>query len=254
MSTVLHTEALAVGHGRHALLADIHVQTRAGEFTALIGVNGSGKSTLLRTLAGLLPAISGSVRIGDRPLQDMPAAERARAVSVVLTGRPDMGLLDVRTLVSLGRQPWTGRMGNLTSTDHAKVDEALRMTGAEAFEARSLRELSDGESQKVMIARALAQDTPVLLLDEPTAFLDLVNRVRILQLLRTIAHELGKCVLLSTHDLRTALDLCDRILLIDAGRVWSGTPQEAIGSGALAGAFAGSGLVFDPDSAAFRPA
>lgn len=253
MKAELHTEGLAVGHGRTPLLSGIDLRFSGGELVALIGVNGSGKSTLLRTLAGLLKPVAGEVRLNGRSLYAVPAGERARAVSMVLTGRLDMGLLDVRTLVSLGRQPWTGHMGRLSPADHAHVDAALDRTGAHALGARSLRDLSDGEAQKVMIARMLAQDTPFLLLDEPTAFLDLVNRVRILQLLRDIAHDLGRTVLFSTHDLRSALDLCDRILLVDAGRVWSGTPQEAISTGALANAFAGSGLVFDPVSATFRP-
>jgi iron complex transport system ATP-binding protein len=224
----------------------------AGEITALIGVNGSGKSTLLRTLAGLLRPIAGQVCMGDSSLLSMSAKQRARHVSVVLTARPQVGLLDVRTLVSLGRQPWTGHLGRLREEDARKVQEALEHTGITALADRGMHALSDGERQKVMIARALAQDTPVLLLDEPTAFLDLVNRVQIMRLLRDIAHRLDKAVLLSTHDLRTALDLADRMALVHQGRVWTGTPQDALHTGVLAHAFQGEGLVFDPTSGTLR--
>jgi len=237
MNPLLHTDALAVGHGRRVLLEGIGLRLAAGELVALVGVNGIGKSTLLRTLAGLRPPLAGSVSIAGRALHSMGSAERARLVSVVLTGRPAMGLIDTRTLVSLGRQPWTGRMGRLSGADHRAVEEAMERMGITAFAERGVHTLSDGESQKALIARALAQDTPVMLLDEPTAFLDLVNRVLVLRLLRGIAHSTGKAVLLTTHDLATALDLCDRILVLHAGAIRPGTPQETIASGVLTEAF-----------------
>jgi iron complex transport system ATP-binding protein len=252
MKHLLRTEALTVGHGRNAVVRGVRLAVEPGQLVALIGMNGSGKSTLLRTLAGLLPPLEGKVLLGEQPLHGMSAMQRARHTAVVLTGRPELGLLDVRTLVTLGRQPWTGHMGRLTAADEAKVDEALKLTGTSYFPGRSLDSLSDGERQKVMIARAVAQDTPLLLLDEPTAFLDLVNRVQVMRLLRHIAHDLGKGVLLSTHDLRTALDLADLIVIVHAGVVWSGTPQEAVGTGTLASVFNGSGLVFDPVSGTLR--
>jgi len=252
MSHLLHTEGLAVGHGRTTVLDGVDLQLSGGELVALIGVNGSGKSTLLRTLAGTQKPLGGKLWSGDRPLQDLSAMERARRISVVLTGRPQAGLLDVRTLVSLGRQPWTGHLGRLSEKDHQVVEQAMVRTGVEVFASRSIDALSDGERQKVMIARALAQDTPLLLLDEPTAFLDLVNRVLVIRLLKGIAHDLGKAVLLSTHDLRTALDLADRIVLVHQGRVWSGTPATALSSGVLASAFQGDDLVFDPISGTLR--
>ncbi|MBK8497892.1 MAG: ABC transporter ATP-binding protein [Flavobacteriales bacterium] len=249
MSALLHTSDLSIGYDAKTLLRSVSLNLQAGEVAALIGVNGSGKSTLLRTIAGLQTPLAGSVRVGDRDLHAMSSSERARAISVVLTGKPQAGLLDVRTLVSLGRQPWTGRLGLLTEKDHERVDDALRRTGTMDFAYRSLHELSDGEAQKVMIARALAQDAPVMLLDEPTAFLDLVNRVAVMRLLRDIARSLHRAVLVSTHDLAGALQLCDRIHLVHDGILWSGAPAESIATGVFDRAFAAQGLRFDPVTA-----
>ena len=252
MNALLHTVDLSVGHGGRVVLAGVDLSLVPGELVAMIGVNGSGKSTLLRTLAGLLSPIAGNVLLEGRPLSQCSARERARSIAVVLTGRPHVGLLDVYTLVSLGRQPWTGHMGQLTPEDHRRVDRALEEVGLRGSAGRGVSMLSDGERQKMMIARALVQETPVLLLDEPTAFLDLVNRVQVMRLLRSIAHGMGRVVMLSTHDLRTALDLADRLVVVHEGRVWSGTPDEAIGHDILARAFQGDGARFDAQSGTLR--
>ena len=249
----MRVERLSIGHGNQSLVRDISFELNPGELTAMLGVNGIGKSTLLKTVAGLLPALAGEVRIEGEPLSRMSATERSLAVSIVLTGRPPTGMLDVETLVSLGRQPWTGRWGSLSATDHVQVERALKLAGAEHLRGKSLGTCSDGECQKVLIARALAQDTPVLLLDEPTAFLDLPNRAGIVRMLRTIAKDQGKAVLFSTHDLQLAMDLCDRILLLRRdGPIWQGTPTEASASGELELAFAGSGIRFDPATGTHR--
>ncbi|MBS1582775.1 MAG: ABC transporter ATP-binding protein [Bacteroidetes bacterium] len=253
MSAMLHTEDLTIGHGHQAVCAGIDLQVRTGELVALLGVNGIGKSTLLRTLAGLHAPLAGRVTVQGADLATRSARDRARLVSIVLTGRPDTGLLTVDALVALGRQPWTGPWGRLSAADRAVVDAVMERTGTTALRTRALRDLSDGECQQVMVARALVQATPVVLLDEPTAHLDLPNRVRIVRLLRTVVREDAKAVLFSTHDVQLALDLCDRIVLMRRlERPWSGTPDEAIASGALEQAFAGSGIRFDRASGTHR--
>ncbi|MCB0769047.1 MAG: ABC transporter ATP-binding protein [Flavobacteriales bacterium] len=252
MSNLLETHDLCVGHSGKAIVNGVDMSISSGELVALIGLNGSGKSTLLRTLMGFIPPVSGVVKINGVPLTKMNASERAKAIAVVLTDRPSAGLLDVGTLIALGRQPWTGRFGHHTAKDRAAVKRAMERTGTTAFATRALDRLSDGEAQRVMIARALSQDTPLLILDEPTAFLDLVNRVQVFRLLRELAHKEGKGVLLSTHDLQTALDQCDRVVLITGASIWSGTTAEARSSGVLERTFASDGLRFDPESGAFK--
>lgn len=244
---LLHTENLAVGHAGKAVLRDVQLDLQPGSLTAVIGINGVGKSTLLRTLAGLLLPVQGKVLLGETDLDGLSVAQRARYIAVVLTGRPDTGQLDVETLVSFGRHPWTDRWGRASEADNEAVERALQATGTEHLRHRQARSCSDGECQKVLIARALAQDTPLMLLDEPTAFLDLPNRAAVVRMLRTIAHNGNKAVLFSTHDLQLAMDLCDKLVLLRSGDApWQGTPAQALASGELARAFAGTGVEFDP--------
>ncbi|MFC6226077.1 ABC transporter ATP-binding protein [Hymenobacter artigasi] len=256
-TSLLLAEDLAVGYflrrkNARVVAGPLHLALHPGELVCLLGPNGAGKSTLLRTLAGLQPPLAGRLEVGGVPLAALSAAERARQLSVVLTDRLDAATLTVQELVRLGRHPHTGWLGSLTAYDHAQVAAALAATGTTAFAARLVGELSDGERQKVMLARALAQDTPVVLLDEPTAHLDLPNRVALMRLLHRLARTTGKAILLSTHELDLALQAADRVWLLPAtGALRTGTPEDLVLSGTFAAAFEREGLAFDSASGTF---
>lgn len=239
METIV-IEHLTIGYrlGRRAVrrvATGLDGTVGTGQLTCLLGANGTGKSTLLRTLAGFQPPLEGHVLIGGRDLRTLSRRQRARQVGVVLTERPDVVNMRVADLVALGRSPYTGFWGNLSAADRQAVDEAMAMVGVGRLSDRSLRMLSDGERQKAMVAKVLAQQTPVMLLDEPTAFLDFGSKVDLLQLLRRLAHSLGKTVMLSTHDVQLALQLADRLWLMhEGGRIDMGTPRELADNGTLA--------------------
>ena len=223
----------------------------AGELVCLLGPNGAGKSTLMRTLAGLQKPLAGEVCLKGRDLHDLTEGERARRLGLVLTERVEVGNLSAYALVALGRYPYTGWAGRLSPTDEVVVRWAMDAVGAANLASRSVGELSDGERQKVMIARALAQEPAVLLLDEPTAFLDLPRRVEILQLLRRLASDRNRAVLLATHDLDLALRCADRLWLLPPdGPLQTGAPEDLVLSGAFQRTFAD--VEFDPVLGSFH--
>ena len=200
------------------VLKDINLSIFSGELVCLLGPNGIGKSTLLRTLSGLLPKLSGTIMINGRALEEYSEKELSKQVGVVLTDHPQLRNMRVEELVALGRSPYTNFFGGLSSEDKVFVDEAISLVGIDKLRGRMIRELSDGERQKVMIARALAQQTPVIILDEPTAFLDFPSKVEVMKLLRNLAHDMHKTILLSTHDLDLAVRLADTLLQVaDSG-------------------------------------
>ena len=255
-ATILQTRSLCIGYApkrrpRMAVAADIGVELLKGELVCLLGPNGAGKSTLLRTLAGLQKPLAGEVLLQGRDLHGLTESERARLLGLVLTERVDVGNLSAYALVALGRYPYTGWDGRLSSADEAVVRWAIDAVGARDLAARSVGELSDGERQKVMIARALAQEPAVLLLDEPTAFLDLPRRVEIVQLLRRLAGASDRAVLLSTHDLDLALRCADRLYLLPPdGPLQTGAPEDLVLSGAFQRTFAD--VEFDPAIGSFH--
>lgn len=257
MSGGLRTSGLDVGyrHGRRSgrtVLAGVEARARRGELTTLVGPNGTGKSTLLRTVAGLQPALGGHVLLDGADLLAMPPAERALRLAVVLTERVDAGLLSARELVAIGRHPHTGPGGTLRRADLDAVDAALDAVDAQHLADRRVAELSDGERQRVLTARALAQQPSALLLDEPSAFLDVSSRVALLGLLRTLAREQDLCVVVSTHDLELALRLADHVWLVDrAARLRTGTPEQLVADGAIAAVFDTDGLAFDAVTGTF---
>jgi iron complex transport system ATP-binding protein len=252
----LEARDLTVGYrdGRleRAVLSELSLSLTAGQLVCLIGPNGAGKSTLMRTLAGMQPPLAGTVLIDGVPIHRCSPKQRARAVGVVLTDRVQAPLMTVRELVELGRYPYTDWRGRLTAHDHDAVDRALAMTGADALADRLVNELSDGERQRALVARAVAQGSGVLLLDEVTAFLDLPRRVDVVRMLRSVARDDRRVILLSTHDLDLALRSAERIWLIDRhGGFVQGAPEELVLSGAFERAFAAEGVTFDPERGTF---
>lgn len=224
-----------------------------GELTCLLGANGIGKSTLLRTLSAFQPKLGGSVCIKGREIGNYSEKELARLVSVVLTERLDMKNMQVREVIGLGRSPYTGFWGKLNDEDEREVDRAIALVKIEALRERMVDTLSDGERQKMMIAKALAQDTPIILLDEPTAFLDYPSKVEMMQLLHRLSRQTDKTIFLSTHDLELALQIADKIWLLDSeAGLQVGTPEDLSLDGSLSRFFAGEGISFDPATGLFK--
>ena len=225
---------------------NVNAALHEGEFCCLLGPNGAGKSTLLRTLSGFMPPLSGMVMLFDRPLGAYSDQELSRKISVVLSDRPSVTSMTVEQLVALGRSPYTGFWGRLTDRDHKVVEHSMELAAVDSFRHRLVDTLSDGERQRVMIAKALAQETPVIFLDEPTAFLDFPSKAEMMRILRHLAHKEGKTVMLSTHDINMALDLADSLWLVDKRiGMETGTTAELAESGALARYFAAPGISFD---------
>jgi iron complex transport system ATP-binding protein len=239
----------------YVVAEEINVALRAGELACLIGPNGAGKSTLLRTLAGLQPALGGQVLLCGDDVRRLSAKEVAQRLSMVLTDRADVGNLSAYEVVSLGRNPYTNWLGQMTPQDRATTQWAATSAGISHYAQRRFDELSDGERQKVMIARALAQEPRVIILDEPTAFLDLPHRIEILCLLRDLARaQPQRAILLSTHDLDLALRTADVLWLLSAGKpLLVGAPEDLVLRGAFDETFSRHVVAFDPLTGAFKP-
>ena len=255
---VLSATNLAIGYPRprhpaRIVVENINLELRAGELVCLLGPNGAGKSTLLRTLSGIAPPIAGEVRLGGKDITKLKPTELAKRLGVVLTDRVEAGMLTGYALVALGRHPYTNWSGRLSRQDEQVVRHSIEAVGAIHLAARPITELSDGERQKLMIARALAQEAELLILDEPTAFLDLPRRVDILRTLRKLAYEAERAVLVSTHDLDLALRSADRIwLLPPGGPITSGAPEDLVLNGSFQQTFYSEGVTFNSESGSFQ--
>lgn len=226
----------SVGYGSRkkttCVVSEMNATISGGELVALIGRNGAGKSTLLRTLAAYQPPLSGRVEFTGTDIGDMSQQDIARQISVVLTTVPAASLT-VEKLVSLGRTPYTNFLGRLRKEDKDAVEKAMELMGVASFAKRRIEELSDGERQKCMIAKALAQETPVMLLDEPTAYLDYPSKVHLFGILKRLAKENKKAVIVSTHDLDLALRLADKVWLVEGKRLYCGTVSELASQGVI---------------------
>lgn len=253
--SLLTTSELSIGYIHRkqptTVQSDLRLEVRPGEMVCLIGPNGCGKSTLLRTLSGLQPPLSGRVKINGQIIQKISAAERAQLISLVLTDRVEIENATVRSIVAMGRHPYSNWWGTLSVEEVEKVNDAIRLVHLEKKANQLLTELSDGEKQRVMIAKAFVQDTPVIMLDEPTAHLDLPNRVEIMLLLHRLAHRSGKAILLSTHELDMALQAADRIWLMTEKGIEEGVPEDLVLRGNFSDAFLSPNFFFNPANGNF---
>lgn len=239
-------------HPAHIVAQNLRFDLGAGEFVCIVGPNGAGKSTLIRTLAAMQAPLAGRVLLHGSDIHRLPTADLARTVSVVLTERVGVGAMRSEALVALGRYPYTGWFGTLSAHDHGIVQWAIDAVKASELAERDFNTLSDGERQRILIARALAQQPRLMVLDEPTAFLDLPRRVELMALLRSLAHDTGQTMLMSTHDLDLALRTADRMwLLPHGGPLHAGAPEDLVLSGAFEQAFASEGVSFDASTGAF---
>jgi len=254
---ILETDGLSIGYKQKrsedlCLMSNLNLTIRRGELVCLLGPNGSGKSTLMRTIAGLQAPLKGSTLVEGVPIRERNFGEIARLLSIVLTERLQVGNLSVYHIVSLGRHPYTSWMGRLSEKDESMIKWALEQVGLWSYANKFINQLSDGERQRVMIAKALAQDTPLIMLDEPTAHLDLPNRVEIMRLLRSLAKDTDKAILLSTHELDLALQAADVIWLMSKNNdIKIGAPEDLVLSGSIEDTFKNKSFNFDKKSGNF---
>lgn len=249
---MIQLEALTLGYGQQILLDHVSANLNGGGLIALLGRNGSGKSTLLRATAGLGTIKSGRILLAGKDLAELQPEELARTVSFVTTEKVRIPNLKCRDVVALGRAPYTNWVGRLQPQDREIVAKSLALLDMSAYAERTMDQMSDGECQRIMITRALAQDTPIILLDEPTSFLDLPNRYELGILLQKLAHKQNKCILFSTHELDIALTLCDSIALIDHPHLHYLPTRQMINSGHIERLFRNETITFDPKELRIR--
>lgn len=255
-NSILRTENLSIGYPSKIqdtiIGKNINLHIIPGELVAVIGINGVGKSTLLRTLSGVQEPLWGSIKIDGKAINNTEPLKLASLISLVLTGQPVSKNLSVFELVALGRQPYTNWIGRLTKTDLRHIKKALQLVDIEALKDKKCYELSDGQMQKVLIARALAQDTPLVILDEPTTHLDLYHKAYVLQLLKKLTRKTNKAIVFASHEVNLTIQLCDKIILMQKNDLVMGTPAELIKTGAFTKIFPADLIYFDEASASFK--
>jgi len=252
---ILRTENLSVGYiskkMQNTIASDINLTLQKGSLIALIGANGIGKSTLLRSVTGIQKPLSGKISLNDKNIFNYSALELAQNLSLVLTEKLPPSNLTVFELVALGRQPYTNWIGTLTANDLSNINRALELTQITSLAAKKHYEISDGQLQKVLIARAIAQDTPLIILDEPTTHLDLLHKISLFRLLKKLAHETEKCILFSTHDIDLAIEFSDEMVVMTAEKVVQGKPIELISNGVFDLLFRDENIFFDTEKGKF---
>ncbi|WP_168194615.1 ABC transporter ATP-binding protein [Antarcticibacterium arcticum] len=246
---ILETDNLQVGYRskkvENLIASNIRLEVKEGELVAIIGINGVGKSTLLRSLSGVQDALRGEIIIGGESLKTISSGKLSELISIVLTEQPISKNLSVFELIALGRQPYTNWIGSLTNNDLEHIRKAIKLVDIEPLEHKKCYELSDGQLQKVLIARAIAQDTPLIILDEPTTHLDIYHQAYVLKLLKDLTKQTGKGILFATHEINLAIQLCDRIVLMHNQKVITGTPADLIKEDVFSHMFPGDLIVFD---------
>jgi len=253
---ILKTKNLSIGYSskkeNHVVASSINLKLNKGELIGLVGTNGIGKSTLLRTLTKVQKPLSGTVLLNDKDLNSLTPQELAQTLSLVLTEQPISKNLSVAELVALGRQPYTNWVGTLTDEDKSKVKEALTLVNISDLAHKKCYELSDGQLQKTMIARALAQDTQVIILDEPTTHLDMYHKAYVLKLLQKLTKETGKTILFSSHEVDLTIQLCDSMIVMTNNNVVCDTPCNLITNKTFENLFPKDLITFDEKTGSFR--
>ena len=252
---ILHTSNLSIGYkskkGVVTIAENLNLNFHEGKLITLIGANGIGKSTLLRTLTGIQKPLSGEVFLNQKNIQNYTASELAQNLSVVLTEKLPPSNLTVYELVALGRQPYTNWIGKLSGLDIQKVNEAIQLTNIAHLSDKKHFEISDGQLQKVLVARALSQDTPLIILDEPTTHLDLLHKVSLFKLLKKLTKETGKCILFSTHDIDLAIQLSDEMVVMTTEKIVQNEPCNLISNGTFNTLFKDDNIIFDDQKGKF---
>lgn len=259
MATFLELQSLEIGYAAQkgssqSLVPAVSLEVHQGDFIALSGANGTGKSTLLKTIAGIIPSLDGKILLHSKPLQSYSAAEKALLVSIVLTEYPEDQFLHAEDVVAMGRYPHIGFWGIMSASDRHIVAQSMESCGISHLKGRRLVSLSDGERQKTMIAKALAQDSPLIILDEPSAFLDYPGKIELMQLLKQLVKTSNKAIIFSSHDLDLVLRSVDQLWLMAKGQpLVTGKPEELVLSGQINRYFDRDGLSFDPLLGHFIP-
>lgn len=255
MKAILSTSNLNIGYkskkGVTTIAENLNLNLDSGKLITLIGANGIGKSTLLRTITGIQKPLSGNVYLNEKEISNYKPLELAQNLSLVLTEKLPPSNLSVFELVALGRQPYTNWVDKLSDEDVAKVQEAMRLTQIEHLASKKHFQISDGQLQKVLIARALAQDTPLIILDEPTTHLDLLHKVSLFKLLKKLTQETQKCILFSTHDIDLAIQLSDEMIMMTPENITQDQPCNLISNGSFSNLFKDENIVFDAEKGKF---